>query len=181
MATINQIEVSDFVFRAYEFAKKAHEGQVRKYTNEPYINHPVEVMSIIASVSHTDEMLAAALLHDTVEDCDVDIYQIEWGFGFDVRCLVEDLTDVSKPSDGNRAQRKAIDRKHTANASRESKTIKLADLISNSQSICKYDKKFARVYMQEKELLLEVLKGGDKTLWDIANQIVQNNKKELGL
>lgn len=181
MKVINQTGVSDFVFRAYEFAKKAHEGQVRKYTSETYINHPVEVMSIVASVPHTEGMLAAALLHDCVEDCDVSLFDIDWEFGVDVRCLVGDLTDVSKPSDGNRAERKAIDRKHTANASVEAKTIKLADLISNSQSICKYDKKFAKVYMQEKELLLEVLKDGDKTLWNIANQIVQNNKKELGL
>ena len=64
--------------------------------------------------------------------------------------LVDDLTDVSKPQDGNRATRKELDRQHTAKASPDAKTIKLADLISNSRSIMKDDPNFAKVYMKEK-------------------------------
>nr|DAH57188.1 MAG TPA: HD domain-containing protein [Caudoviricetes sp.] len=62
-----------------------------------------------------------------------------------------------------------------------SKTIKLADLISNSRSIVKHDKDFARVYIKEKELLLDVLTEGDTTLYAMAKQIVEDAKKELGL
>jgi hypothetical protein len=61
------------------------------------------------------------------------------------------------------------------------KTIKLADLISNSKSILEHDKDFARVYIKEKELLLEVLTEGDTTLYAQAKDIVEKAKRELGL
>ena len=171
----------DKVRVALGFAAEAHTGQVRKYTGEPYINHPVEVMNIVRSVPHTGDMLCAALLHDVVEDCDVTIEEIDALFGCAVRAMVSDLTDISKPSNGNREKRKAIDRFHTSEASWESKTIKLADLISNSKSICEHDKDFARVYIKEKELLLEVLTEGDPTLYAQARAVVEKAKKELGI
>lgn len=174
-------EVSELVFKAYVFAKNAHKGQKRKYTFEPYINHPVEVMQIVSTVPHTEEMLAAALLHDVVEDCGVLSSTIFKEFGLWVGWHVEDLTDVSNPSDGNRVKRKEIDRVHTQQADPEAKTIKLADLISNSRSIVKHDKDFARLYIKEKELLLEVLTEGDATLYAQAQQIVEEAKKELGI
>lgn len=173
--------MTPIVEKALEFAVNAHKGQVRKYTSEPYINHPIEVMQIVSSVDHTEEMLCAALLHDTVEDCDVTLHEIEWLFGFDIMCMVSDLTDVSKPEDGNREQRKEIDRMHTAKALPCAKTIKLADLISNSKSICEHDKKFAKVYIKEKELLLDVLKEGDDNLWKQACNIIQEVKHSLGI
>lgn len=175
------IVMSEFVHKAYQFAKKAHEGQKRKYSGEPYINHPIEVMQTVSTVPHTDRMLAAALLHDVQEDCGVRNSQIAEEFGPFVAMFVDDLTDVSKPEDGNRAKRKEIDRDHTAKALPFSKTIKLADLISNSRSIVKHDKDFARVYIKEKELLLGVLTEGDATLYAQAKQIVEEAKKELGL
>lgn len=172
-------EVSEFVFKAYEFAKKAHEGQKRKYTFEPYINHPIEVMQIVSTVTDDIPMLCAALMHDCMEDCDVTFEDIRKNFGVWIAELVEDLTDISKPEDGNRATRKAIDRRWLSSAHWEAKTIKLADLISNSRSIVKHDKDFARVYIKEKELLLEVLTEGDATLYAQAKQIVEEAKKEL--
>lgn len=173
--------MSPLVKKALEFATKAHEGQVRKYTFEPYIKHPIEVMQIVSSVEHTEDMLAAALLHDVVEDCGISLSEIKDEFGWTIALTVGDLTDVSKPSDGNRQKRKEIDRLHTNQALPHSKTIKLADLISNSKSIVKHDPEFAKVYIKEKELLLEVLREGDKVLWDKANKIVQDGKQVLGI
>lgn len=159
--------------RAKEFATLAHEriNQRRKYTNEPYINHPAAVAEIVRSIPHTPEMLAAAWLHDTVEDCGVSLDEIHRVFGSEVAALVECLTDVSKRSDGNRAARRAIDRAHTANASPAAKTIKLADLIDNSRNIVALDPDFAKVYLHEKRLLLEDLKEGDPTLWAQASAL----------
>jgi hypothetical protein len=85
--------------------------------------------------------------------------------------LVEQLTDVSRPEDGNRAKRKAIDRAHTAKASPEAKTIKLADLIDNTRSIVELDPGFAKIYLVEKVLLLEVLQEGDAGLWEMARRM----------
>lgn len=148
-----------------------HKGPTRKYTGEPYIVHPAEVVSIVRTVPHTEEMLAAAWLHDVVEDCKVTLAQIGDACDLDVLFLVRDLTDVSKSEDGNRARRKAIDLQHIAQASVHARTIKLADIISNSRSILKHDPKFAEVYLPEKRALLEVLKDGDPTLWATADEI----------
>ncbi len=156
--------------RARLFATAAHAavGQLRKYTHEPYIVHPAEVAKIVRSVPHTEAMLAAAWLHDTVEDTGVSIELIRAEFGSEVSDLVGWLTDVSRPDHGNRAARKAIDRAHTAAAPAEAQTVKLADLISNTRSIVAHDPKFAETYLAEKRLLLEVMHRGDRTLMEIA-------------
>ncbi len=164
----------EMVERARVFATAAHAavGQVRKYTFEPYIVHPAEVASIVATVSHTEEMLAAAWLHDTVEDTGVTIEVIRAEFGSEVAELVGWLTDVSRPEHGNRAHRKALDRAHSAMAPAEAQTVKLADLIANTRSIMAHDKAFARTYLEEKRLLLEVMTKGDPTLMAEARKYI---------
>jgi len=160
--------------RAKQFAHKHHGAidQRRKYTNDPYIVHPAAVAAIVRSVDHTPEMVAAAWLHDVVEDTPVELGEIAQRFGAEVAVLVEMLTDVSRPEDGNRAARKAIDRAHTALASPEAQTIKLADLIDNTASIVMNDPEFAKVYMAEKRLLLPALRSGDQFLLARATTLV---------
>lgn len=153
---------------ALAFATQAHAGQVRRYTQEPYIVHPIAVAEIVQSVQHTPAMVAAALLHDCVEDTDAAHEDIDREFGREVGNLVYWLTDVSQPLDGSRSIRKQMDRSHIANAPAAAHTIKLADLIDNTKSISKYDPHFWKVYRQEKLLLLEVLTKGDRTLWERA-------------
>jgi (p)ppGpp synthase/HD superfamily hydrolase len=165
--------------RAYLFAAAAHASvnQVRKYTGEPYIAHPVEVVCILASESSrqpTPEMIAAAFLHDVVEDTPITIEQVRAEFGIYVADLVSDLTDVTKPEDGNRATRKAIELERIAKTSPQAKTIKLADLISNTRSIAEHDPKFAKVYLPEKMALLDVLHEGDRRLWQVAMEQITN-------
>ena len=163
--------------RALHFATMKH-GEIkqkRKYTGEDYITHPMAVAEIIMGIDHTPEMIAAAYLHDTVEDTNTTFNEIEKEFGLTVAAYVECLTDVSVMGDGNRAVRKEIDRKHTAHAPPCVQSIKLADLIHNSKSIVKFDFEFAKVYMKEKALLLEVLKDGDIGLWEEAKAIVDKN------
>ena len=145
----------------------------RKYTGVPYIQHPINVAILVQSVGGDENQVIAAINHDTVEDCPfVTIEMIEQQFGTDVAGLVSDLTDVSKPQDGNRATRKQIDLEHTAKASPRAKTIKLADLIDNTKDIVANDRVFAKTYLAEKKRLLEVLKDGNPTLYQIAlNQI----------
>ena len=163
------------ITQAIGFAEEAHEGQVRKYTGEPYYTHPLAVAKIVHEhvVDHTQEMLVAAVLHDTVEDTNTTLKDIEQLFGHVVANYVYFLSDVSKPEDGNRAHRKAMDRAHIARAPEEAKTIKLADLIHNTANITVYDEKFAKVYMAEKVLLLEVLKDGDAALYKMETEQVE--------
>lgn len=165
----------EMVDRARVYATAAHAavGQLRKWTNEPYIVHPEEVASIVASVpGATEEMIAAAWLHDTVEDTRVEVTDIWREFGSVVASYVHWLTNPSKKEDGNRATRKAIDREYIRNAPAEVKTIKLADLISNCSSVMEHNEAFAKVYLEEKRLMLEVLREGDPALFAHAESFV---------
>ena len=98
--------------KAKMLAGKAHEGQFRKYSGLPYIVHPIEVATIVQTVEHSEEMIAAALLHDVVEDTDYSFEDIAKEVSPEVADLVKGLTDVSNPEDGNRKVRKAIDKDH---------------------------------------------------------------------
>ena len=174
--TLTDVFTSDVVKRALAFAAKAHEGQYRKYSNgtEPYITHPVTVAGLVAGTGTTARVVAAALLHDVVEDCHVKIHTLFGEFGQDVANLVYWLTDASLGHPGNRATRKAIDRGHIAKAPGDAQTIKLADLIDNTSSIVAHDPDFAKVYMKEKRELLKVLTAGDPRLLSIAHTIVDD-------
>jgi hypothetical protein len=158
------------VQRARQFAIQAHKSvnHHRQYTHEPYSTHLQNVAELVASATDEVEVLAAAWLHDVVEDTPTTLEDVEAVFGRSVAYLVDCLTDVSKPSDGNRATRKEIDRQHLAKATPEAKTIKLADLIDNCRDICKHNKRFAKVYLKEMGALLQVLSEGDPKLYGLA-------------
>lgn len=151
--------------KALAFAKQAHTGQVRKYTNEPYINHCIAVSELVRAVpGATDVMVAAALLHDTIEDTKVTITDLETTFGPDVARLVWYLTEQTPLSAGNRAYRKQAECDRLASTPAAAQTIKLADLIDNSRTIVRYDPDFARVYLREKYALALALARGDPVL-----------------
>lgn len=163
--------MSNLITKACCFAGMAHADQVRKYTGDPYIVHPAEVAEIVSGVTDDEEVIAAAWLHDTVEDTDATLEMVEAEFGARVAMFVEMLTDVSVPGDGNRKARKAIDVAHTSKACAEAQTIKLADLISNTSSIVQYDPQFAVIYLEEKRRLLAVLGDGDTRLFTRATEL----------
>ena len=166
---------------ASEFATLAHQGQVRKYTEEPYIVHPQAVATIVKNIPHTDEMVAAAWLHDVVEDTSFTILDVEYKFGSKIASLVEMLTDVSKLSDGNRKIRKEIDRLHLSKASPEAKTIKLADIIDNSCSIAIYDPNFSKIYFREITQLLPYLVEGNSRLFNLIVEILNQYYEKINL
>jgi len=145
--------------QAIAFAAIAHAGQRRKYTGDPYIVHPLEVMSIVRTVSDREDMAVAAVLHDVVEDTPVTLREIERRFGASVSLFVDELTEVA--TTGNRAQRKAAECRRLNQVSAEAQTIKVADLISNTRTIARYDPNFAKVYLTEKRALLDVLNEAD--------------------
>ena len=171
--------MSNKVEDAKKFATWAHSGidQRRKYTNEPYIVHPIAVSKIVASVPHTTDMIVAALLHDVVEDTGVTLDEIRELFGNTVADLVEMLTDVATICDGNRATRCKINNLHTETASNKAKTIKLADCIHNCLDIQRQDEKFAITYFEEKRNLLPYLVGGDPILWKKLHDILYKDQK----
>lgn len=167
--------MSELITNARDFAFAAHAsiGQVRKYTGDDYSVHVEAVARLVRGVTDDEATIAAAYLHDTVEDTPTTFDDIAERFGADVAYLVIYLTDVSKPHDGNRATRKAIDRAHIARGDARVHTIKLADLIDNTSTIVEHDPKFAAVYMEEKRLLLPVLADGHPVLLRRATDIVE--------
>ena len=167
--------------RARVYATQAHTriGHRRKYTLEPYDVHLKDVADLVASVSSDEEMIAAAWLHDIVEDTPATFEDIERNFKHNIKQLVVELTDVSRPGHGNRAVRKEMDLHHLANASARAKTIKLADIIDNTPDISKHDHKFAKVYLLEMVALLDVLGEGNEKLFAKAQKTVRSCAERL--
>lgn len=162
----------DLVKAASAFAHAAHaaSGQKRKYTGDDYIAHPHNVANTVALSAHNaPEVVAAAWLHDVVEDCPgIDNGMIQYFFGPAVARLVDECSHVDRTDDPrklNRFERMAIELARAADISNEAKTIKLADLLDNTGSISAHDPEFAKVYMLEKRRLIRVLVGGDYGLW----------------
>jgi len=161
--------MTDLVQKALQFATDAHKDQMRKYTHEPYIVHPKAVADMVADTDATQEQVAAALLHDVVEDTQFTLEDIKLEFGDTVADLVFWLTDVDH-SHGNRKQRKQKDRDRLSQAPAQAQIIKVADFIDNTKSIVEHDPKFAKLYLQEKMDMLAVLtKVKDTDLWKKAS------------
>lgn len=157
-----------------DLAIRAHEGQKRKFSDLPYIVHPIEVATEVGLMyqargyarEYTLQQINIALLHDVVEDCpqitEQEIINIA---GKDVLYYVKELTNPSKYSPQlNRADRKAMDREHLAHVSYPSKIIKLIDRTCNLGDISGAKDGFKRLYCQESRLLLQVLSGTDAYL-----------------
>lgn len=142
----------------YVEAEKWHEGQVRKYTGKPYVLHPMEVASLLASVDILDEdLILAALFHDLFEDTDCPRAYIAQKYGKRVHDLVVELTEV--PTEGNRKARKQAEAIRLGKISPDAMTVKCADLISNTRDIVKHDPGFAKVYLAEKANVLSLFEG----------------------
>ena len=126
--------------RAIIFAVRAHAGTERRGKGFPYIVHPMEAVEIVATMTSDQELLAAAALHDTVEDTDVTIEQIRAEFGDRVAALVaseseEKDTGLSKEESWHARKQAAIER--LAAASHDSKIVALGDKLSNMRAIAR--------------------------------------------
>ena len=126
--------------RAIVFAVKAHSGTERRGKGYPYIVHPLEAVEIVATMTNDQELLAAAALHDTVEDTDVTVEQIRAEFGDRVADLVASESDtfeegVSEEDSWHARKQAAIDR--LGKAGREAKMVALGDKLSNMRAIAR--------------------------------------------
>jgi len=120
--------------QAYVVAERAHRGQLRK-SGDPYITHPVAVATILADLGMTPSTLAAALLHDTVEDTDYSLDQLRTEFGPEVAMLVDGVTKLDKVTYGDAAQAETV-RKMVVAMARDIRVlvIKLADRLHNART-----------------------------------------------
>lgn len=157
--------MKSLAFMAMEFAREVHKNQVRKYTENPYADHLAEVAGVVSTIHAEEEVIATAWLHDCIEDQGVTREDLVEKFGQIVASGVYLLSDLEE---GNRKERKHQARLRLTCAPYWVQNIKVADLISNTSSIVKHDPKFAKVYLEEKRLLLDVLTKADSNLLEIA-------------
>jgi len=125
------------ISRAYETAADAHTGQTRK-SGEPYVTHPVAVAKIVAELGLDEATVAAALLHDTVEDTGISLSDIELAFGADVAGIVDGVTKLDRIKfDSKEAQQAATMRKMLVAMAKDLRVliIKLADRLHNMRTI----------------------------------------------
>lgn len=155
--------MSSALTRAVLFAEAAHRGAARRYTGEPYINHPVEVAGIVARHGGGEELVVAALLHDVLEDTRATKAEIVRMFGPRVATIVHELTDRYTPAafpELNRDERKRREAERLGLVSLGAKLVKLADILSNARSVAEHDPAFAKVYLAEKRALMPLLSPG---------------------
>lgn len=167
-----------------DYADNAHGSQMRKYTPERYIVHPVRVMETCKGYDADIPMLAAALLHDVLEDTPVsksellDFLQtvMDPVSAEDTVVLVEELTDVYVKEaypQWNRNQRKAKELERFSKTSGKAQTIKYADIIDNSNEITRHDPAFAPRYLKECLKIVESADKGNHKLRKIAEGTIK--------
>lgn len=162
----------ELIGRAFVIANRVHMKQTRKWTGMPYIVHPVRVarMMMLHAMGVDARLVAVALLHDVVEDCDPAIRQaiieaIRVSCGEYVIAMVLELTNPScyLPIETPRVEKKKLDFAHIAGISREAKIIKLMDRLDNI-----YDAlapgNFMKKYLPETIELAELCKSADPEL-----------------
>jgi GTP pyrophosphokinase len=122
------------VERAYAVAERAHAGQKRR-SGEPYITHPVAVAQILADLGVGSKTIAAALLHDTVEDTEYTLDELRHDFGDEIAMLVDGVTKLDKVKYGESAQAETV-RKMIVAMSKDIRVliIKLADRLHNART-----------------------------------------------
>lgn len=172
------------ILRAASFAAKKHKDQKRKGSDgEPYINHPLEVASLLTNVGRIDDtdIITAALLHDTVEDTGVTVDEIEKEFGSGVAGYVREVTDdKSLP----KAERKRLQVEHAPHLSHGAKQIKLADKISNIRDVTAnppdgWDLRRRREYVEWGVNVVNGLRGVNPGLEAVFDDLVESSKDVL--
>ena len=178
------MELDDKQKMLFEFVKKQHGSQIRKYTGEPYYNHVFSVAKIVNEFE--PNCIEIALCHDLFEDtktCFTMLYNELTRCGYNSRLSynicshVLELTDVYVKEDYpyfNRAKRKDLEAKRLGNISLLSQSVKYADLIDNTKSIVENDKNFAKVYIKEKKQILELMNCGNVELYDLCRKQIES-------
>ena len=182
--TFNYGIIPSPLMRAIAFAGAAHANHQRKYSDLAYISHPIAVMELHREILpdySSPAVLAAAVLHDTVEDTEVEIQDIILHFDHEVAEYVNYLTKISvKGVDGNRNARNAIDRAHFAKGPSQSQNIKLFDVYHNAHDILTTNPRFAVKYIPECIQVVEELNKCDEfAKAQVMDQLIKLNQLNL--
>ena len=175
-ATIHESQGVGLILKALEFAAFKHRDQRRKDAQaSPYINHPIALANVLVHDGGIDDpiVIAAALLHDTVEDTQTTTAELRAAFGDQVAGIVGEVTDDKSLL---KAERKRLQVEHAANISREAKLVKLADKICNVRDVAfhppaKWDLARRREYFEWAKAVVDRMRGTHPVLerkFDVA-------------
>jgi guanosine-3',5'-bis(diphosphate) 3'-pyrophosphohydrolase len=187
---LQNMERNKILDKVLQFADNAHGSQMRKYTPERYIVHPIRVMETCKEFDPSLTVLSAALLHDVIEDTavtDVELLQflrtvMNEHDAEDTLALTIELTDVYTKAaypQWNRKQRKSREHERAGHTSPKAQTIKYADIIDNTREITVQDRAFAPRYLRECLEILKVANKGNPNLYKLALTEVQNGLHKL--
>jgi (p)ppGpp synthase/HD superfamily hydrolase len=158
------------VLRAARFACARHAGQSKNRQRRSVIDHCLEVAQLVAEAGFPGEVVAAAVLHDTVEKTDTNEHELEERFGRRVRVLVEALTDAPGESE-------AVAHARLKSAPSEAQTIKCADIVSNLEALARAGELTTKD-REDKAATLAVLSRSDPLLAERAARIVARGAGE---
>ena len=172
------------------FADKAHGNQQRKYKEERYIEHPLRVMRICKSHNYPLPVLAAAILHDVLEDTTTTAKQIQeflltimneadTNHTLDLVIQLTDIYTKHQYPKFNRRRRKAWEADRLESTSAEAQTIKYADIIDNAHEIAQHGDDFTPVFLRECRMLIQKMKEGDTNLREKAIEVLKHEMKQL--
>lgn len=169
MTRPGEAEATVTLARAYALAAEAHADQTRKgKLGIPYVNHCCEVARLVAEAGGAPEIVAAAVLHDVVEDSDVTVGRLREAFGARVAETVEALTNPPEWDRLPRPEMKARQAKHVGDAGPEVRLIKIADQTSNVSDIARepgaWTPERARAYIEGAALVVDACRGVDAGL-----------------
>ncbi|MEK5440572.1 MULTISPECIES: HD domain-containing protein [unclassified Fredinandcohnia] len=151
----------DMIEKAIIVASKAHDGQYRKLTNIPYITHPLGVGLILMKINARTELVAAGILHDTVEDTELTLSDIRDGFGDEVAELVDGCSEPDKSLPWEARKEHTIS--FLRAASEDNRTVVCADKLHNIRSIIRdYEEQGDQVWRR-------FSRGKDKQEWYYRN------------
>jgi len=184
------METDTLLEKVRDFADRAHGNQMRKYTPERYIVHPIRVMQTCKEYTNDLPILAAALLHDVLEDTPVTKEELH-AFLLKLMSvedakrtvqLVEELTDVyikENYPNWNRKKRKQKEAERLEKTSAAAQTIKYADIIDNAPEVTEKEPDFAQRFIPEYKALLQRITKGNPVLYEKAREVVNTCMAQL--
>ena len=178
----------DILHSVIKYADESHGTQLRRYSQERYIVHPIRVMESCKKYTADLPMLSAAILHDVLEDTPVTRQDMQEFLRRIMTVqeadrtlqLVVELTDVYVKANYprmNRAERKEKERTRLSRVSADAQTIKYADVLDNAVDIVQNDPDFSTKFLEEGRLLLEVMTNGDSHLREVVIQYLDSTLK----
>lgn len=167
-------------------AKQYHEGQVRDFTGEPYVNHPLRVAGILYELGYSTNLVMAAMLHDVLEDTDCTEEEMRAFAGDKITDIVLMVTEPAKlrceASEVSKGQRKAEFLRHLEGASKAAQCLKAADIIDNAKDMaknCHINTGRAERFLFAKRSMLLRLRKCDVVLKLKAQEALDNLEKSI--